>query len=209
MTGLLSINAMIEILYVSEYDDKIDNNKSITVCVEDLKKLALKLNELGGKKLWRRPFVIPEISTPVKTTRKTDYFFKFSIGENTLVENVLNIREIWFGKKAEMSGKTFNMRGYEMPVIDCAAKFNLNYSCLNTDTQTVMIINFNKLCGGKEENYAVPVDDLDINTIFPSRIGCAVSPKTGNVFSGYSRECWDAVGNDQFIFPDWKKIASK
>jgi len=207
MTGLLSINAMIEILYVSEFDDRT-NNKSIIVCVEDLRKLALELNELGGKKLWQRTFVIPEILTPVKTTRKIDYFFKFSIGENTLVENVLNVREIWFGSIAETSGKIFNIRGYGIPIIDCAGKFNLNYSRLNNDTQTVMIIDFNKLTGKKEEFYAVLIDDLDINTIFPSKIGRAVSPKAGNIFSDYSRECWDAVGNDQFVFPDWLKLVS-
>jgi len=207
MTGLLSINAMIEILYVSEFDDRT-NNKSITVCVEDIRKLALELNELGGKKLWQRPFVIPEISTPVKTTRKIDYFFKFSIGEKTLIENVFNIKEIWFGSKAETSGKTFNIRGYEMPIIDCAGKFNLNYSRVNNDTQTVMIIDLNKLTGEREEFYAVLIDDLDINTIFPSKIGLSVSPDKNHLFADYSRECWDAVGNDQFIFPDWIKLKS-
>ncbi|MCL2209829.1 MAG: hypothetical protein FWC19_10245 [Treponema sp.] len=95
-----------------------------------------------------------------------------------------------------------------MPIINCAGKFNLNYSCLNNNTQTVMIIDFNKLSGGKEEFYAVLIDDLDVNTIFPSKIGLSVPPNKNHVFADYSRECWDAVGNDQFIFPDWKKLTS-
>jgi uncharacterized protein YdbL (DUF1318 family) len=210
MTGLLSINATIEILHVSEVDDKI-NNKSIAVCVEDLRRLALELNELGGKKLWQRPFVIPEITSPVKTTRKTDFFFKFSIGEITLVENALNVKEIWFGNKSDTSGNMFNLRGHEMHIIDCAKQFNLKYSCLDTDRQTVMIINpnYHKYYGYREQEYALLIDDLDVNTIFHSKIGYPVTVKEEHVFSEYSRECWDAVGNAQFVFLDWLKLISK
>ena len=223
MTGFLSVNAMIEILHVSEADDMI-NNKGIAVCVEDLRRLALELNELGGKKLWpaagaadgastaQRPFVIPEITTPIKSTMKTDYFFKFSIGENTLVENALNIKEVMYLFKSDTNGKTFNLRGYEIPVIDCAKRFNLKYTSLNADRQTVMITNTNhdQHCEYMEYGKisAVLIDDLDVNTIFFSRIGCAVPPNKNHVFANYSRECWDVVGNDQFVFPDWSKLVS-
>jgi len=54
--------------------------------------------------------------------------------------------------------------------------------------------------------YAIPIDDLDINTIFGSKIGCAVPPKENNVFAKYSRECWDAVGGGQLVFLDWAKL---
>ena len=91
------------------------------------------------------------------------------------------------GFKTETSGKTFNIRGYGIPIINCTDKFNLNYSCLNNDTQTVMIIDFSKLTGEKEEFYAVLIDDLDINTIFPSKIGYAVPPKAGNVFADWQK----------------------
>ena len=210
MTGLLAVNASIEILHVEESDDKI-NNKSIAVCVEDLRRLALELNEIGGKKLWQRPFVIPEITSPIKSTRKNDFFFKFSIGGITLIENALNIKEIWFGNKSETSEKVFNLRGCEMSIIDCAKQFNLKYSCINEDKQTVMIINpnYHKYCGYREGEYALFIDDLDVNTIFQSKIGYNVPTKEGHVFSEYSRECWDAVGNDQLIFLDWFKIISK
>jgi len=207
-TGLLSINAMIEILHVSYVDDNFNGN-SISVCIEDLRRLALELNELGGKKLWQRPFVIPEITTPIKSSRKVDCFFKFSIGDNTLVENALNIKEIWFGSKSDTSGKMFNLRGYhDMPIIDCAKQFNLKYTSLNNDLQTVMIINpnYQKYHGYRDGEYALLIDDLDVNTIFQSRIGYDVPPKIGHVFAEYSRECWDTIGNEQLIFPDWQKI---
>ena len=211
MTVFLSVNAMIEMLHVCETDDRI-NNKSFAVCVEDLRRLALELNELGGKKLWQRPFVIPEITTPVKSTRKTDFFFRFSIGEITLVENALNVKEIMYCVKPDTTGKMFNLRGHEIPVIDCAKRLNLQYSCLNPERQTVMIINTNyaQHCEYSEygEIHAVPVDDLDVNTLFHSKIGYSVPPKKGHAFSEYSRECWDAAGNDQLIFPDWKKLMS-
>ena len=75
-----------------------------------------------------------------------------------------------------------------------------------------MIVNSNhaKHCQYLEygEIHAVLIDDLDVNTIFHSKIGYAVPPKKDHVFSEYSRECWDAVGNDQFVFPDWQKLIS-
>jgi len=209
MTCFLSVNAMIEMRHVSEADDGIDN-KSFTVCVEDLRKLALELNELGGKILWQRPFVIPEIAAPVKSTRKTDHFFKFSIGGNTLVENVLNIREIYFGFKKELLGKTFSPRGHEMPIIDCGKKFNLQYISRYEDRQTVMIVNTNQNHHCEYNDYGdthgLLIDDLDVNIIFPSKIGLSVLPDKKHVFADYSRECWDAVGNDQLIFLDWSKL---
>ena len=207
MMGLLSLNATIEIFHVSEADDRV-NSKSFAVCVEDLRRLALELNELGGEKLWQRPFVIPEIISPLKSTRKIDFFLKFSIGGNTLVENILNVKEIWFGSKAETSGKTWNLRGFEMPILDCAKHFNLEYSSLNQDMQTVMITNsdYRQYHGYRDGEHAVLIDDLDVNAIFQSKIGYAVPPKKDHVFAEYSRECWDAAGNDQFIFPDWPKL---
>lgn len=212
MTGFLSINAMIEMLHVCEADDR-NNNKSFAVCVEDLRRLALELNDLGGNKLWQRPFVIQEITTPVKTTRKTDFFFKYSIGRNSLVENALNIKEIYYGVKSEITEKTFNLRGYEIPVIDCGRILNLQYTSVNADRQTVMIVNTNYSQHCEYSNYgdihALLIDDLDVNTIFPSKIGYSVPPDKNHVFADYSRECWDAVGNDQFIFLDLQKLKSK
>jgi len=78
--------------------------------------------------------------------------------------------------------------------------------------QTVMIINpdYEKyqhpVAGLWDVPYAVPIDDLDVNTIFHSRIACSVPPKTGGVFAGLARECWDVSGGDQLIFLDWQKL---
>jgi len=211
MTCFLSVNATIEMLHVSEADES-NNNKSFAVCVEDLRKLALELNELGGKNLWQRPFVIPEIAAPVKSTRKTDVFFKFSIGGNTLVENVLNIKEIYFGFKKDLSSSAFYPRGREIPIIDCCKKFNLQYISRYEDRQTVMIVNTNQNHHCEYNDYgdthALLIDDLDVNIIFPSKIGLSVSPDKKHIFADYSRECWDAVGNDQLIFLDWDKLKS-
>jgi DNA-binding CsgD family transcriptional regulator len=54
--------------------------------------------------------------------------------------------------------------------------------------------------------YAVPIDDLDINAIFYSRIGNAVPPKKGHAFFDFARECWDVLGGNQVIFADWKRL---
>ena len=139
-------------------------------------------------------------------------FFKFSIGGNTLVENVLNIKEIYFGFKKDLTGKTFNPRGHEISVIDCGKKFNLQYISRYEERQTVMIVNTNQNQHCEYNDYgdihAVLIDDLDVNIIFPSKIGLSVLADKKHVFAEYSRECWDAVGNDQLIFLDWQKLKS-
>ena len=54
--------------------------------------------------------------------------------------------------------------------------------------------------------YAVPIDDLNLRTIFQSRIGYAVPPKSSHAFTEYSRECWDFIEDTQLIFVDWAKL---
>lgn len=207
MTGLLSINAMLEILHVEAMDDKI-NNKGISVCAEEVRNLALALNDLTDKKLWQKPFVLPEIIAPLKTTRKTDFFLRFSIGGIPLVENALNVNEIYYARKADTEGESFNLRGYKIPIIDCGRRFGLTCVGKEADRQIVMIINpdYEQYHGYRDGDCAVPVDDLDVNTIFSSRFGYAVPAKEKHVLAEYARECWDVVGGDQLMFIDWKKI---
>lgn len=205
--GFLSVNAMLEILHVEAMDDKI-NSKSVAVCAEEVRNLSLALNELGDKKLWQKPFVLPEIVSPLKSTKKTDFFFRFSIGNNALVENTLNVQEVYYSPKTNTAGETFSLRGYKIPIINCYKKFGLSFPSLDTERQTVIIINPDdeKHHDYMDGTYAVLADDLDINTIFRSRIGYAVPPKKSGVFAEYSRECWDVIGNEQLLFIDWQKL---
>jgi len=62
---------------------------------------------------------------------------------------------------------------------------------------------------GTEKVYGVPIDDLDVNAIFYSRVGRAVKPKENHAFANHVRECWDLVGGDQVVFVDWQSLASK
>ena len=91
-----------------------------------------------------------------------------------------------------------------MPVINCYQRFELPYSGYDAERQTVMIICPDGNPHG--DNYAVPIDDLDIAAIFNSRNGTAVQPQQDHIFANYARECWDAVGGDQLIFVDWTKF---
>lgn len=208
-TGYLAVNAVLEIFHVEAMDDKI-NNKSIAICADDVRNLALALNELTEKKVWQKTFVLPEITTPLKSTLKTDFFFRFSIGDNALVENALNVQEVNLFAKTGAITETFSLRGYEMPLIDCYRRFNLPYTSSYEGSQTVIIVNpdYGKYHGYRDGVCAVLIDDLDVNTIFRSKIGYAAPPKGNGVFSAYSRECWDTVGGDQLIFVDWQKIIS-
>ena len=100
-----------------------------------------------------------------------------------------------------------------MPIINCCQKFGLSFTSLDVERQTVIIINpdYEKKSRYRymEGTYAVLADDLDINTIFHSRIAYAVPPKKNSVFAEYSRECWDVIGDDQLMFVDWQKLISK
>lgn len=210
MTGLLSVNAMLEILHVEAADDKI-NNKDIAVCIEDVRRLALALNELADNKVWQKPFVLPEITAPLKSTGKTDFFFQFTIGGIPLVENALNVKEFDYLRKADTTGETLSLRGYTMPVINCYQRFNLPCANHDAEGQTVMIINadYDEYHGFFDGSCAVPIDDLDVNTLFQSRIGYAVPLKKNHALADYSRECWDVVGGDQLMFVDWKKLQTR
>ena len=208
--GLLSINATVEILRVNPMVTDMAINKSMAVLAEDLSNLALEINALTDAQVWRKPSVLPEIVSPLKSTYTIDFFFRFSIGGIPFVENTANIVEIHSGQPVD--GDTFNLRSMEIPTINCYQHFSLSHVGFNENEQTFMIIQ----PGGAgitsisaQDMYAVPIDDLDINTIFQSKIGCAVPPKDNHVFAKYSRECWDAVGGGQLIFIDWEKLIGK
>jgi chemotaxis signal transduction protein len=154
--------------------------------------------------------VLPEIISPIKSSKKSDFFFRFSIGDIPLVENALNVKEVCCPLKANTTGETFSLRGKEMPIVDCYRRFNLSSANLDPARQTVLIINPD--CGGyydnKDEECAVMVDDLDVNALFRSRLAYSVPPKTGGVFAEFTRECWDVTGGDQLMFLDWQKLYS-
>ena len=76
-----------------------------------------------------------------------------------------------------------------MPVINFYERLQLPNE---RDWQTIIVIkqyNENGL-------YAVLIDDLDINALFDSYIGCDVPPNKEHAFANYARECWDAVGGE-------------
>ena len=212
-TGLLSVNAMLEILHVEAADEIGISNKGIAVCAEEVRNLALALNDLADRpvSVWQKPFVLPEIISPIKSSGKIDFFFRFSIGGVPLVENALNVIEVCCPLKADTTGEIFSLRGVEMPIVDCYRRFNLSRASLDPDRQTVIIIHpdCEGSYGHKDGDCAVMVDDLDVNTIFQSRIAYSVPPKTGGVFAEFARECWDVAGGDQLIFVDWQKLIQK
>ena len=175
--------------------------------------MALALNDLADKpvSVWQKPFVLPEIISPIKSSRKIDFFFRFSIGGVPFVENALNVIEVCCPPKADTTGKIFSLRGMEIPMVDCFQRFNLSCSSLDPARQTVIIIHpdYGGYYGHRDGECAVMVDDLDVNTIFQSRIAYSVPPKTSGVFTDFTRECWDVVGGDQLIFMDWEKLIQK
>lgn len=206
MMKFLAVNAALEIMHMVPISMDFNIPKSMSVFAEQLRRIAIELTKLSDKVAEQKPFVIPELASPSETS-DTSFFFSFSIGSYPLIESTKNIKEICFRKKADIDGKTFSHRDLLIPVINCYKRLDLSYADVNTDGQTIMLINLEGASYGKEEGlYAVPIDDMDVNAIFYSHPGRATLPQKGHAFIDYSRECWDIVGGDQVIFVDWKKI---
>jgi hypothetical protein len=206
VTGLLAANASIEILNV----EKNNNSRieSMLVLSEDLRNISLGLRDLnaGMKDVtspsYLSPFVMPEITSPIRSSYKTDWFFRFSVNGVTMAENTANMQELCYVRKESVSGDTLSLRSYKLPIIDCGQKLK--------EWQTVMLVSpEGNRWDCKDGRYAMPIDDLDDNVIFTSRIGCNVPPKADHPFAEYARECWDVIGGDQLVFLDWRKLTGQ
>jgi len=210
--GYVAVNAVLEVVRTEWFFEKT-NNKGVMVLADEIRQLALSINELGNAKLWQKPFVVPEILSPIKSSSKTEEFLRFSIGGIPLVENCLQVEEIFYYPKAELQGNMLEIRGTKMPIINCYSKLNLAYiPGYKPDYQAVLVINpdYESIqIGGLSAPInviAVPIDDLDINTIFTSRIGYDATPKEDHALAPHSRECWDAVSGGQLMFLDWREL---
>jgi chemotaxis signal transduction protein len=117
------------------------------------------------------------------------------------------VAEVCYPRRTDIEDKTYFLRGSKLSIINCYQRFDLPYSGYDPDRQTVMIICPDGNPHG--DRYAVPIDELDIGAIFYSRNGTAVTPQQGHAFAEYSRECWDAVGDVQLMFVDWKKLITE
>jgi DNA-binding CsgD family transcriptional regulator len=204
----LSVNAAIEIQRVADISMDFNIQKSMAILAEELRRIASGLNELIGKSVWQKPFTMPELASPSGSEAR-DCFFIYSISSYPLIENMKNVIEVCNLRKVDIDGDILFLREHKIPIINCFRHFNLPCKNFDPDKQTVIMIS------PKEKNYesgegiyAVPIDDLDINAIFYSRIGNAVPPKKGHVFFDFARECWDVLGGNQVIFADWKKLIS-
>ena len=162
------------------------------------------INDIAGETKWDKPFTIPEMAKP-SGSNAVGRFFKYTIGGFTLIENLNNIAEIMFNcHRNDIEKKTINLRGHEIPVINCYQHFGLQYENNESEYQTLLLV-----CpdgNAFSTKYAVVIDELDISAIFFSRNGTSVPVKPDHVFADYTRECWDAVGGDQFVFVDWMKV---
>ena len=201
---LLAVNAELELLR-DKAANNTDTTRSIAVCVGDIRGIALEIVELAEKKSEQKPFIIPEIISPIKSTEISEYFFKYSIGGVSLVENTGIISTVEYPAKSDV-GDRFNLRGLDVRVIDLYKRFNLKKD--ESDRQTVLIIHLDENNNGWKTIYAVAIDDLDVNAIFQSKIGCNAPPDKSHVFADYTRECWDAVAGGQLVFVDWQKLIS-
>ena len=198
-TGLLVINFWLELVRAYDGAEERSYVRVMSVYIEEIRALAAQILNISGKKSSPQSFVIRETASPLKSTEKPDFFLQYSISGVSFIENMSYIKEINYPDKNAFANGIYNLRGLEMPVINCYKKLNLTET--DSERQMMMII-----CLNDNNTYAVAIDDLDISAPFQSKIGYNVPPAANHAFADYTRECWDAVGGDQFIFIDWEKF---
>ena len=204
MFKFVSVNASLEILHMVDVSMDFNIPKSMAVFAEELRRIAGSLNELADPSLRKKPLIIPEVSTPSEVAG-TNRYFLYSIGGHPLIENTKRILEVILCPRKTIEEKTFTVRGDEIPILNCHRLLNLDIA--DSGEQTVIIVNpEGKKPGQTDGLYAVPIDDLDINAIFFTKVGRSVTPEKKHAFADYARECWDVVGGDQVVFVDWKKL---
>ena len=134
---------------------------------------------------------------------KDEYFIQYSIGGIPFIENVDYVKEISYHDKSCFAGETYNLRGLEVPIINCYKRLDLKDK--DTEYQNMMII-----CPDSKKDRDIYVVMIDgVYGFIYSKIGYNVPVKDSHVFADYTRECWDAVGGDQLVFVDWEKFISK
>ncbi|MCL2016121.1 MAG: methyl-accepting chemotaxis protein [Defluviitaleaceae bacterium] len=212
MTKFLSVNASLELIRMSMVSMDFNIPKSMAVFANELRQLAINLEQLN-EKISQKPFIIPEVATP-SSTREPNEFFLYTIGGQPLLENVGNILEIHYCKKADLTGETLSLRGKNLPIIDFYKQLNL--AADESEMQTIMIIKPTGIkfeigsqgvnLGDLSDICAVPIDELDVNAIVYSVAGRDVPVGENHAFHGFSRECWDFIGGEQVVFVDWAKI---
>jgi len=205
MLKFLATNSAIETYRVAETSMEFNVPKSMSVFAEEMRRLAVDINELAGNTRWDKPFTIPEMAKP-SGSNASGQFFKYTISGFSLLENLKNVVEIMYCRRIDIEGKKTNQRGHEFPVINCYKHFNIPYENSGSEYQTVLIVSPDGNPFG--DKYAIPIDELDVSAIFYSHFGTSVPVKLENVFAEYTRECWDAVGGGQFVFVDWIKLLS-
>ncbi|MCL2203654.1 MAG: hypothetical protein FWB88_06920 [Defluviitaleaceae bacterium] len=205
MFKYLSVNAAIQILHMVDVNMEFNIPKSMSVFTEELRRLAIKLSELADENLRKKPLVIPEFASPSEAAG-TDSFFLYSICGHPLIENPKKILEIHmvYRKTITDGTATINLRGEAVPIFNCHQILGLPQA--QADMQTVMFVTPEGNAKGTEKVYGVPIDDLDVNAIFYSRLGRGVTPKENHAFANHARECWDVVGGDQVVFVDWQSL---
>jgi len=197
--NLLALNGNLESCRIKLYAEQSDY-RSLSVATEEIRALACQISSLCSEQK-HTPTIIPETIAPLKSIDKSDFFIQYSIGGIPFIESVGIVSNVEYPAKSAIDGDIFNLRGLDVRVIDLYKKFNLQKD--ESDRQTVIILCLDKN-NYKNEVYLVPVDG--VYGIVDLKIGYNVPPKAGHAFADYTRECWDAVGGDQFIFIDWDKF---
>jgi hypothetical protein len=205
MQKFLSVNAALETAHAAFKHTDFNIPKSMSVFAEELRIIADELNELSGRRVFNKPFLLPEPAEPVGVSGIT---FFYSIGGYPFYEDILNIEEICYllktdteNERVEILGPRDELGRHAIPCLNFYKRFGLEFVSFNPERRTTMII---RLAGGS--SLAVPIDDMDINPINLGKKGVPVPPQEGNIFAPYAKECWNAVDGGQFIALDFNRI---
>jgi chemotaxis signal transduction protein len=190
---LLALNAAIESNSLHE------KGKQAAVCADEIRNLSSMLfSEISAdKSLNKQPDIIaPWAKTPLTTISQYPTFILLKIGDIYIVENLLNVHEVFYGLPVNENGCLI-IRDVELPVINI-------HKFLNSESEDTFFIALSAPWAEKSDKYAVIVDSVVF--LFYSPVGKPITPPDDMPLAKYVRECWANENGEPFYFIDWTKM---
>jgi len=212
MLKLLTLNAQLSAHNGAVKSMNFHIPKCMAVFSEELRQITHGLEILTPRHSQepKKNYIVPELAKPADTG-EDGFYLLFSINGNALIENLCNIKEVFFRANEEVQGENLSIRGEMIPIINPYKLLGLPYP--NAWGQPMLIMHrkhAEKTSQGMpcNETFALPVDDLDMEIMCYASAGSPETPFENHAFKNFVQECWEVVSGERVVFVDWGKITT-
>ena len=191
MLNLLALNNAIEAYRLGE------RGKAAAVCADDIRNLAHEITLLFNNGENRQEQHIIPVLMPknrMTTVEKNQGFIVMNIAGVTVVEQLLNIKEVCMN--FEHSYTHLNLRGMEVPLVN-------GFKLLGKTQKATAYVILQTPWAAQNKTYAIAADVTGINQ-YPIGIPAVVPADTP--FAEYAREYWESENGVPFLFLNWPKM---